>query len=71
MGGLILVVAVLASQVRVIVAAKYPRLRAITALAVSAPLLIVVFAASDYLMAARDRPASCSLWIAQRRCISP
>ena len=59
MGGLILVVAVLASQVRVIVAAKYPRLRAITALAVSAPLLIVVFAASDYLMAASD-PASFS-----------
>jgi len=56
-GGLILVVAVLASQVRVIAAAKYPRLRAITALAVSAPLLIVVFAASDYLIAASD-PAS-------------
>lgn len=35
-------------------AAISPRLRAITALAVSAPLLIVVFAATDYLIAASD-----------------
>ena len=40
-------------------AAISPRLRAITALAVSAPLLIVVFAATDYLIAASD-PASFS-----------
>ena len=59
MGGLTLVVAVIASQVRVIVAAKYPWLRAITVLAVSAPLLIVAFAATYYLMASSD-PASFS-----------
>src|SRR4029079_15020776 len=53
-GGLVLFVAVLVSQVRAIVSAKYPWLRTIMVLAVGAPLLIVVFAATYVLMAASD-----------------
>ena len=53
-GGLVLFVAVLVSQVRAIVSAKYPWLRTTMVLAVGAPLLIVVFAATYVLMAASD-----------------
>ena len=56
-GGLTLVVVVVASQVRAILSAKYPWLRTITVLAVGTPLLIVAFAATYYLMASSD-PAS-------------
>ncbi|HEY0815214.1 MAG TPA: potassium channel family protein [Pseudonocardia sp.] len=58
-GGLAVVLAVLAYQVRAIIAAKYPRLRAINALAIGAPLIIVIFAATYFLLAASD-PASFS-----------
>jgi voltage-gated potassium channel len=53
-GGLALVVVVIGSQVRAILSAKYPWLRVITVLAVGTPLLIVVFAATYFLMAASD-----------------
>ena len=58
-GGLTLVVVVIASQVRAILTAKYPWLRTITVLAVGTPLLIVAFAATYFLMASSD-PASFS-----------
>ena len=58
-GGLTLVVVVIATQLRAILSAKYPWLRTITVLAVGTPLLIVAFAATYYLMAASD-PASFS-----------
>jgi voltage-gated potassium channel len=55
--GLAAVAAVLAWQVRAIAGAPYPRLRAIGALAVGLPLLLVVFAAA-YLLLAENDPAS-------------
>ncbi|MHA6628502.1 potassium channel family protein [Pseudonocardia sichuanensis] len=57
--GLAAVAAVLMWQVRAIAAARYPRLRAIGALAVGLPLLLVVFAAT-YLLLDRNNPASFS-----------
>jgi voltage-gated potassium channel len=53
-GGLTLVVLVIASQVRAILNAKYPWLRTITVLAVGTPLLIVAFAATYFLIASSD-----------------
>jgi voltage-gated potassium channel len=58
-GGLTLVVVVIAGQVRAILGAKYPWLRTITVLAVGTPLLVVAFAATYYLMASSE-PASFS-----------
>jgi len=58
-GGLTLVVVVIAGQVRAILGAKYPWLRTITVLAVGTPLLIVAFAATYSRMASSD-PASFS-----------
>jgi voltage-gated potassium channel len=55
--GLVVVVAVLMWQVRAIIAARYPRLRAVEALAVGVPLLLVVFASTYELLEAGD-PAS-------------
>lgn len=48
--GLVLVVLVLAWQVREIIKSPYPRIRAIDALATSVPLFVVVFSAAYYLM---------------------
>jgi len=53
-GGLVGVAAVLAWQVRAIMAAPYPRLQAIGALAVGLPLLLVVFAATYVLLDGSD-----------------
>jgi voltage-gated potassium channel len=55
--GLVAVAAVLAFQVQAIIRARHPRLRAIGALAVGVPLLLVVFAGT-YLLLAQDDPAS-------------
>jgi voltage-gated potassium channel len=57
--GLAAVAAVLWWQVRAIITARYPRLRAIGALAVGVPLLLLVFAATYVLLAEGD-PASFS-----------
>ena len=57
--GLAAVAALLAWQVRAIVEAPHPRLRAIGALAVGLPLLVVVFAAT-YLLLAENIPGSFS-----------
>jgi voltage-gated potassium channel len=54
-GGLVAVAAVLWWQVRAIMAARYPRLQAIGALALGVPLLMVVFAATYLLLAQEDR----------------
>jgi voltage-gated potassium channel len=48
--GLIVVAAAVAYQVRSIMAAQYPRLRAIGALAITLPLFILMFAATYYLI---------------------
>ncbi len=49
--GLLLIAVVLFVQVRAIVSSPFPRLRAIGALGVGVPLLLVVFASVYYLMA--------------------
>jgi voltage-gated potassium channel len=49
--GLIVVAAAVAFQVRSIMQAQYPRLRAIGALAITLPLFILIFAATYYLIA--------------------
>jgi voltage-gated potassium channel len=51
--GLVGVTAVLAWQIQAITTARYPRLRAISALAVGVPLVLVVFAVT-YLLIAKD-----------------
>lgn len=56
---LVLVVALLALQVRSIRKAKYPRLRAIESMALSLPLFILVFAAA-YFTTSSTTPASFS-----------
>lgn len=55
--GLVIVAAVLVWQVRAIMAARHPRLRAIGALAVGVPLLLIVFART-YVVLAHAAPAS-------------
>lgn len=57
--GLVLVTVVLAWQIRVISTSKYPRVRAIEALSLSAPLFIIVFATA-YFATAQSNPASFS-----------
>lgn len=57
LGGLILFVAVLAYQVRAIVGAEYPRLRAVEALGVAIPLVVVVFATVYASLGERDAAA--------------
>ena len=57
--GLVLVAVVLAWQVRKIATSRYPRLRAIEALALSAPLFLIVFA-TVYFATAQGDPASFS-----------
>lgn len=56
-GGLVIVAAILVWQVRAIMGARHPRLRAIGALAVGVPLLLIVFAATYVVLAGED-PAS-------------
>ena len=50
--GLVLFTGLVAVQVRLIAAAPYPRLRAVEALATSAPLFLLLFAAAYVVMAA-------------------
>lgn len=57
--GLVLVAVVLAWQVRVIATSRYPRLRAIETLALSAPLFLIVFA-TVYFATAQSDPAAFS-----------
>ena len=57
--GLVVLLAVSAWQVRAISGARYPAVRAIEALAATAPLFLLLFAAAYYLMA-RASPASFS-----------
>jgi voltage-gated potassium channel len=57
--GLVLVAVVLTWQIRVISTSKYPRVRAIEALSLSAPLFIIVFATA-YFATAQSNPASFS-----------
>lgn len=57
--GLLILVAVILLQVRAIVASRYPGLRAVEALAVSAPLSLLMFA-STYLILAQDNAANFS-----------
>ena len=55
--GMVVLLAVSAWQVRAIIGARYPAVRAIEALAATAPLFLLLFAAAYYLMA-RATPAS-------------
>ena len=57
--GVTLVAAVLAWQLRAVAAAQHPRLRAISAVAIGFPLLLVVFA-SVYLAQSQSDPAQFS-----------
>jgi voltage-gated potassium channel len=57
--GLVLVAVVLAWQIRVISTSAYPRVRAIEALSLSAPLFIIVFATA-YFATAQSNPSSFS-----------
>jgi voltage-gated potassium channel len=57
--GLVFVAVLLAWQIRKISTAKYPRLRAIEALSLTAPLFILVFA-TVYFATAQSNPASFS-----------
>lgn len=59
LGGLLLVAILIGWQVRVVLRSPYPLLRAVEALALSLPLLIVVFACSYFVMS-RDRPGTFS-----------
>jgi voltage-gated potassium channel len=52
--GLVALTAVAAYQVRSIIRARHPGVRAVEALAVTAPLFLLLFAASYYLMAKAD-----------------
>jgi voltage-gated potassium channel len=52
--GLLVLVAMSAYQVRAIIKARYPAIRAIEALAATAPLFLVLFAAIYFLMAQAD-----------------
>jgi len=53
-GGLILLTAMTVYQVRAIINARYPAIRAIEALAATAPLFLLLFAATYFLMAQAD-----------------
>ena len=55
--GLVVLLAVSAWQVRAIISAKYPAVRAVGALATTVPLFLLLFAAAYYLMA-KTSPAS-------------
>jgi voltage-gated potassium channel len=57
--GLVVLLAVSAWQVRAIISAKYPAVRAVGALATTAPLFLLLFAATYFLMA-KTSPASFS-----------
>jgi hypothetical protein len=57
--GLVLVAVVLAWQIRKISTSKYPRVRAIEALSLSAPLFLMVFA-TTYFATAQSNPSSFS-----------
>ena len=57
--GLVVLLAVSAWQVRAIISAKYPAVRAAGALATTAPLFLLLFAATYFLMA-KTSPASFS-----------
>jgi voltage-gated potassium channel len=59
LGGLVLVALLVARQIRAILRARYPSLRAIEALATSIPLFLLVFAAAYQMLAASD-PSSFS-----------
>jgi voltage-gated potassium channel len=52
--GLLVLVAMSAYQVRAIIKARYPAIRAIEALAATAPLFLLLFAATYYVMAQAD-----------------
>jgi voltage-gated potassium channel len=56
-GGLILVALLVARQIRAILRARYPTLRAVEALATSIPLFLLVFAAVYQVLAAGDPSA--------------
>ncbi|MFZ0189600.1 MAG: potassium channel family protein [Streptosporangiaceae bacterium] len=57
--GLVILLAVIAWQLRAIVRAKYPAVRAVVALAVTVPLFVLLFA-SVYFVMARASPANFS-----------
>jgi hypothetical protein len=59
LGGLVLIALLVAGQIRAILRARYPSLRAIEALATSIPLFLLIFAAAYQMLAASD-PASFS-----------
>ena len=52
--GLLALAAVAAIQVRAVIRSRYPGLKAVDALAVTAPLFLLLFAAAYFLMAADD-----------------
>jgi hypothetical protein len=58
--GLVVLLAVSAWQVRTIISAKYPAVRAIEALATTVPLFLLLFAAAAYFVMAKTSPASFS-----------
>jgi hypothetical protein len=60
-GGLLILLAVIAWQLRVIVRAKEPAVRAVVALASTVPLFLLLFA-SAYVVMARASPASFSTY---------
>ena len=57
LAGLLVVVAVLAAEVRRTLRSPYPRLRAVEALTVTGPLFLVLFAALHYVIAQRTPSA--------------
>lgn len=57
--GLVILLAVIAWQLRAIIRAKYPAVRAVVALAVTVPLFVLLFA-SVYFVMARASPANFS-----------
>jgi voltage-gated potassium channel len=52
--GLLALAAVAAFQVRVVIRSRYPALKAVEALAITAPLFLLLFGAAYFLMAADD-----------------